>query len=72
MMLCHGNVDPASCKPGDVLAALQQNQMELYFSDVMLRGRYPGFALRYFADRGIELHLVPRTRRIWRRGRPTS
>ena len=59
MMLCHGNVDPASCKPGDVLAALQQNQMELYFSDVMLRGRYPGFALRYFADRGIELEFGP-------------
>jgi 6-phospho-beta-glucosidase len=59
MMLCHGNVDPASCKPGDVLAALQQNQMELYFSDVMLRGRYPGFALRYFADRGIELQFGP-------------
>ncbi|MGC3956311.1 MAG: glycoside hydrolase family 1 protein [Propionicimonas sp.] len=57
VMLCHGNADPASCKPEDVLAALQQNQMEYYFSDVALRGRYPGFALRYFADHGIELQL---------------
>lgn len=57
VMLCHGNADPATCKPEDILAALQQNQMECYFADVALRGRYPGFALRYFADRGISLEF---------------
>jgi 6-phospho-beta-glucosidase len=57
VMLCHGNTDPASCKPADILAALQQNQLEYYFADVALRGRYPGFALRYFADHGISLEF---------------
>lgn len=55
VMLCHGNADPASCRPEDVLAALQQNQMEYYFADVALRGQYPGFALRFLADRGISV-----------------
>lgn len=59
VMLYHAAADPASCKPEDVLAALQQNQMECYFSDVALRGRYPGFALRYFADHGINLIFGP-------------
>jgi len=57
VMLCHGNADPASCRPEDILAALQQNQMEYYFSDIALRGRYPGFARRYFADHGIAIEF---------------
>jgi 6-phospho-beta-glucosidase len=59
VMLCHFNADPASCKPADVLAALQQNQMEYYFADVALRGRYPGFALRHFADHGVSVEFGP-------------
>ena len=59
VMLCHGNADPASPRPGDVLAALQQNQMEYFFSDVALRGRYPGFAHRFFADRDIKVSFAP-------------
>lgn len=59
VMLAHGNADPASPRPADVLAALQQNQMEYFFSDVALRGRYPGYASRFFADRGIEVSFAP-------------
>ncbi|WP_413105269.1 glycoside hydrolase family 1 protein [Streptomyces sp. Inha503] len=53
VMLAHGNCDAASPRPEDVLAALKQNQMEYFFSDVALRGAYPGFAWRYFADNDI-------------------
>ena len=59
MMLAHGNADPATCNPADILAAVQQGQMEYYFADVALRGRYPGFALRHFADRGIAVEFSP-------------
>lgn len=59
VMLCHGNADPASPRPDDVLAALQQNQMEYFFSDVALRGRYPGFAHRFFADHDIKVAFAP-------------
>ena len=53
MMLCHGNLDPATCKPLDVLAARQQNQLQYFFSDVAIRGEYPGYIKRYLADRGL-------------------
>jgi len=59
VMLCHGNTDPASCRPEDILAALQQNQMQYYFADIALRGSYPGFARRYLADRDIALEFGP-------------
>ncbi|WP_062381752.1 glycoside hydrolase family 1 protein [Demequina pelophila] len=59
VMLAHGNQDPASPRPEDRLAALQQNQMEYFFSDVALRGEYPGYARRFFADRGIEVTAQP-------------
>ncbi|WP_024288421.1 glycoside hydrolase family 1 protein [Cellulomonas sp. KRMCY2] len=58
VMLAHGNEDPASPRPADRLAAMRQNQMEYFFSDVALRGRYPGFARRVFADRGIEVTMA--------------
>lgn len=58
VMLAHGNADPASPRPDDILAALQQNQMEYFFSDIALRGRYPGFALRFFTDRGIKIQFA--------------
>lgn len=57
VMLCHTLCDPASSKPEDVFAALQQNQMEYFYADVALRGAYPGYALRYFTDRGIHVEF---------------
>ncbi|RAX24241.1 beta-glucosidase [Actinomyces sp. Z5] len=59
VMLCHGNAEPATCKPEDVLAALQQNQMEYFFSDVALRGEYPGYAKRRLRDLGICVEFGP-------------
>lgn len=58
VMLCHTLVDPASSRPEDVFAALQQNQMEYFFSDVALRGAYPGYAWRHFSDRGIHVEFA--------------
>lgn len=40
-------------RPEDQLAALKHNQMEYFFSDVLLRGTYPGYAFRYFDEKGI-------------------
>lgn len=44
---------PASCDPKDVLACYQYNQMnQFFYGDVLLRGEYPGYAWRRFADKG--------------------
>lgn len=45
-------------KPEDELAALKHNQMEMFFSDVLMRGRYPGYALRYFQEHGISVEFA--------------
>lgn len=52
MMLCGGPNYAATCKPEDVFATLRHNQMELFYSDVLLRGHIPGYAYRFFADHG--------------------
>ncbi len=57
MMLCGGPDYPATSKPEDVFATVRHNQMEYFFSDVLLRGYYPGYAFRYFDDIGIEIQF---------------
>lgn len=57
MMLCGGPDYPATCRPEDVLATLKHNQMEYFFSDVLLRGYYPGYAFRFFEDHGIHVEF---------------
>ncbi|WP_152351312.1 glycoside hydrolase family 1 protein [Brachybacterium subflavum] len=57
VMLCHTLADPISPKPEDLFAATQQNQMQYFFADVALRGRYPGYAWRHFRDRGITVEF---------------
>lgn len=46
---------PATCKPTDVLATYRRNQMEQMPADVLALGAYPGYALRFFEERGIEV-----------------
>lgn len=56
MMLGDNTTYPASTKPEDVFATTQRNQMEQYFfSDVLIRGEYPGYANRFFNENGVEL-----------------
>jgi 6-phospho-beta-glucosidase len=57
MMLCGGPSYAASSKATDVLATLKLNQMEYFYADVLLRGYYPGYAFRYFADKGIQVEF---------------
>ena len=57
VMLCGGPAYPATCSPDDVMATLRHNQMELFCSDVLLRGRYPGYALRFFKENGYRIHF---------------
>jgi 6-phospho-beta-glucosidase len=47
----------ATCKPEDVLATCKRNQMEFFFSDIAVRGKYPGYALRFFDDNDIEIQF---------------
>lgn len=59
MMFCDYITYPASCKPEDVFYTMKHNQMEYYYGDVLLRGIYPGYALRYFKDNGLNIEITP-------------
>lgn len=57
-MIADGTMYPASCKPEDVVAAMNKNRIQQYFfTDVQLRGEYPVYMLRYFENNGIHLEI---------------
>ncbi len=57
-MLLGGLVYPLTCKPDDVLEALQENRAWQFFGDMQCRGAYPGYMLRFFRDNGITLEIT--------------
>ncbi|WP_413738389.1 glycoside hydrolase family 1 protein [Sodalis sp. RH21] len=50
---------PESCAPEDVLLAGRENQLNYFFSDVQIRGRYPRHMLRRFSEKGIQIDTRP-------------
>lgn len=58
-MLLGGLQYPLTCKPNDVLEAMQKNREWLFFGDVQVRGRYPGYMLRAWRDEGITVEFAP-------------
>lgn len=51
---------PLTCNPDDILLAQKTNQMGYLFAgDVQVRGIYPGYAKRYFAEHDIHVDITP-------------
>jgi len=57
-MIADGTVYPYSCKPDDIVLAMQQNRMQYFFTDVQLRGEYPKYALNYFQENEIKMDIT--------------
>jgi 6-phospho-beta-glucosidase len=55
---------PLTPDPADVLAAMATDHRNLFFGDVHARGSYPGYMLRYFRERGIELDITDEDREL--------
>ncbi len=51
-------VYPLSPSPSDVIAAMKEDHNNMMFADVHVRGYYPGYALRYFREKGINLEIT--------------
>lgn len=54
-MIAGGAFYPYSCRPDDVLQALQDDQKNAFFTDVQARGYYPSYMSRFFRDNGITI-----------------
>ncbi|MCX8955998.1 glycoside hydrolase family 1 protein [Erwinia psidii] len=57
-MLLGGLLYPLSCKPDDMLEALQRNRDWQFFGDVQVRGCYPAYMTRFFREQGINLTIT--------------
>lgn len=55
MMFADDITYPATSKPEDVFANYRRNQMEFFYGDVLLRGKYPGYSYRFFDDNNINI-----------------
>ncbi len=54
-MLSLSGIYPATCKPEDVMEAYELRRRSLFFSDIMLRGKYPNYIERVFEENDIKL-----------------
>lgn len=60
---------PRTCKPEDVRAWQDSNMHDIWFCpDVMIRGTYPEYELRYFKRNGITVTMKPGDDEILREG----
>lgn len=55
---------PLTPDPADLIAVMEAEHANLMFCDVHCRGKYPGYALRYFRENGIELGITEEDRQI--------
>ncbi|ADU67735.1 glycoside hydrolase family 1 protein [Pantoea sp. At-9b] len=62
-MLLGALLYPLSCRPADVMETMQQNREWLFFGDVQVRGYYPAYMKRFFADRQIQIHITDQDKR---------
>ena len=51
-------VYPLTPNPDDVLAAVSAEQKNDFYADVHARGKYPGYILRYFQEKGIRIDIT--------------
>ncbi|MGO4731107.1 glycoside hydrolase family 1 protein [Paenibacillus sp. 2KB_22] len=66
VMLADTLTAPYSCKPDDVELNFRRNRMQYFYSDVLIRGDYPEYAMAYFKDKGIELKITEEEKKLLR------
>lgn len=57
-------VYPLSPDPADVIRAMEEEHKNSVFTDVHVRGEYPGYIKRYFREHGIALNITDEDREI--------
>ena len=52
-------VYPLTPAPDDVIVCMETEHQNDFFGDVHVRGKYPGYMLRYFRENSIQIHMEP-------------
>lgn len=58
-MLSLSNTYPHTCKPEDVFETMELRRRSLLFGDVMIRGYYPDYMARIWADEDVQVQMAP-------------
>ena len=58
MMSYYANCYPETPDSRDVMASIRHNQMEYFYSDILVRGKYPSYAYRFFEEKNIDLNIT--------------
>lgn len=67
-MLARMEAYPATCDPNDVLASVDLDEWNLFFSDVQVRGYYPSYMTKFFKDHDIHLDIHPEDATVLKEG----
>lgn len=65
-MLAGAQYYPYSCKPEDVMDAIEKNRSHFFFIDVQSRGYYPSYALREIERLGVKIEMEDSDEKILR------
>ncbi|EEL19847.1 6-phospho-beta-glucosidase [Bacillus toyonensis] len=65
-MLAYAPTYPYSCNPEDVWTAMMLDRETVFFTDVQVRGYYPSYTERYFAEHNITIKVEPSDEEILR------
>lgn len=67
-MLARFEAYPETTKPEDVLLSVQSDQNNLFYTDVQIRGYYPSYMDKIFADKNISIEMEPEDAEILKEG----
>ena len=56
----------ATSKPEDQLQALLEDQLNLFYPEVLINGKYPNYIWRYFEEKGVEIEMDTEDEKILR------
>lgn len=57
---------PLTPNPDDVFYTLQKDRDNLMFSDIQVRGYYPGYVKRIFEEKNVHLNITPEDEKVMR------
>lgn len=63
-MIAGSPIYPLTPNPDDILETVKKDRESLFFADVHVRGRYPGYMIRYFKENGIHIRIMPEDEEI--------
>ena len=63
-MLAAGQFYPYTCKPEDVLEAMEKDKGNYFFIDIQSRGEYPNYAKKFLERNNIKIEMDPEDEKI--------